>query len=264
METIIHELTPHDWARPLIDNINRNGGVTRQNKALLFELRFAYNLHQNEILCRYEVEGEGESTVDFGFVSQDQSWFVELMRLEETVAAQEATQTWTNEDGIPWFKKILSSAADNNRHSEEGETLKAVERICQKCEKDGRPHKFRLLDDGFNVILVDFRTFLNGGDDADKVHIGLGGEFLRHPFFKRFWEGRLISGVFNEQTCVRGAREARERIHFIGFVNEQEYDLEEFGNSTRFIANPFLFQDVGKMRATIDTWPLQPAIVLNN
>jgi hypothetical protein len=38
----------------------------------------------------------------------------------------------------------------------------AVQRICQKLEKDGKPHKFPALSGKTHVLLVDFRTFKNG------------------------------------------------------------------------------------------------------
>ncbi|GLS22041.1 hypothetical protein GCM10007874_50580 [Labrys miyagiensis] len=41
-----------------------NGGLVRDNKALLFELRFAHALRSAGIAPRYEVPGEGQSTLD--------------------------------------------------------------------------------------------------------------------------------------------------------------------------------------------------------
>ena len=112
------------------------------------------------------------------------------------------------------------------------------------------------------MILVDFRSFLNGGDDYDRLHVGLGGNFVPETY-QRTWEGRLISGVFGLGTNVRGAAEIRERIHFIGFVEEQSYQVGEFAQVTRFIANPNLFASNEEIHEAIDKWPLQPAVVLN-
>lgn len=41
-----------------------NGGLVRDNKALLFKLRFAHALRSPAIAPRYEVSGEGQSTLD--------------------------------------------------------------------------------------------------------------------------------------------------------------------------------------------------------
>ena len=263
MGTIIRELTAQEWARPIINDINANGGLTHANKTRFFELRFGYALHQAGIAPRYEIAGVGASTLDFGFTSDGQRWRVELMRLEETAAVQRATHAHVDADGIPWSGRVLSSNAEDRRESEEGETLKAVQRICQKCERDGQPHKFPPPDGAYHAILVDFRTFLNGGDAYDRVHVGLGGEFVPEAFCRRYWEGQLIAGVFSPRNPLRGAPEARQRVHFIGFVKEDAYQSGGFRPATQFVGNPNLFSDADAVDAAIGTWPLQPIRVLN-
>jgi hypothetical protein len=263
VDSIARELAAVEWARPLLADINKHGGLTRANKARFFELRFGYALQQAGIAPHYEVQGEGQSTVDFGFSCGGQDWLVELMRLEETQAVKEATHTRVDEDGIPWTGLSLSTNAEKPSQSTEGETLKAVERICQKCERDGRPHKFPAPDGAYHAILVDFRTFINGGDAHDRIHVGLGGEYVQNEFCRLAWDGNLISGVFNERTPSRGATEARARVHFIGFVNEKKFEPGAFAGATQFIANPYLLATATDVRAAIRTWPLQPTIVLN-
>src|SRR6266436_1426963 len=80
-QTILPELANQPWAQPLVAGIKDNGGLTRVNKDRLFELRFAYALHRAGITLRYEIPGEGKSTIDFGFASQGRPWAVELLRL---------------------------------------------------------------------------------------------------------------------------------------------------------------------------------------
>jgi hypothetical protein len=70
-------------------------------------------------------------------------------------------------------------------------------------------------------------------------------------------------GVFDPRTPVRGAQYARERVHFLGFVNELAFGPGTFGAATQFIANPVLFADAREARDAIATWPLQPARLLN-
>ncbi len=263
VDGILRELADVEWARPLLTDIKRHGGLTRANKTRFFELRFGYALHQAGIKPRYEVPGEGQSSLDFGFSYGGQDWLVELMRLEETQAVRDATQTHVDDDGIPWASLQLSTNAENPTHSTEGETLKAVERICQKCERDGRPHKFPAPGSAYHAILVDFRTFINGGDIHDRIHVGLGGEYVGEEFCRLRWEGELISGVFNERTAVRGAREARERVHFLSFVHETEFADGGFAAGTQFIANPYLFAEAAAVQRAIAAWPLEPARVLN-
>jgi len=259
---IIENVKEEDWARALLRRIEENGGLISANKSLLFELRFAFALRQAGAEPRYEIPGEGETTLDFGFAAGDQQWAVELMRLEETNAAKAATGFKIIDRGR-WFSRILSSMAADRRQSEEGETLKAVERICQKCEADGAPAKFPIPGDALHLLLIDFRTFLHGGDDYDKIHVGLGGEFLKSEFHKRYWDGKLISGVFSNDNPVRGAEFIRERVHFLGFVNEKKYTDEEFSNATVYIANPHLFNSVEQAQASLSAWPLKPATLLN-
>jgi hypothetical protein len=65
-----------------------------------------------------------------------------MMRLEETDAVQAASTMEKFADGAVMVRRHLSTDAKDSRQSEEGETLKAVERICQKFESGGKPHKF--------------------------------------------------------------------------------------------------------------------------
>ncbi len=223
---IIGELERESWAEPLLRDIADAGGLAQANKAKFFELRFGHALHQAGIAPQYEIEGEGSSTLDFGFTSSGQSWLVEMMRLEETEAVQRATELTIAPDGVVWSEQMLSTDAADQTQSEEGETLKAVQRICQKCERDGRPHKFPQPDGRLHALLVDCRTFLHGGDAYDRIHIGLGGEYVAEPLCRRYWEGQLISGAFNPLTPVRGAKHARTRVHFLGFINEVSGDMK--------------------------------------
>jgi hypothetical protein len=262
MEEVVTALSAHAWARPMLEALSGNGGIRRENKALRFELRFAHELMLAGVEARYEIPGEGLSTIDFGFATAGQPWAVELMRLEETQAVRKATTSRVDEDGVVWSGRILSTAAKDDRQSEEGETLKAVERICQKCERGGQPHKFRAPADALHMILVDFRSFLHGGDDHDRVHVALGGRCVGEHY-RRFWKGKLISGVFDADTDLKGSREARERVHFLGFVNEKDYRAGGFAAALRLVANPHLFETAEQAKATIATWPLGPVTVLN-
>ncbi len=263
MESVLDELADTPWAKPLVDNINDTGGLTGDNKAKLFELRFGYGLHRAGIQPRYETAGEGRSTLDFGFTSAGRDFLVEMMRLEETDAVRAATTAEEFTDGAVMVSRHLGTNAEDARQSEEGETLKAVERICQKFESGGKPHKFPPPGPATHVLLVDFRTFLNGGDTWDRVHVGLGGECVPSELHRRYWKNNLISGVFSPKTNLRGAAEARERLHFIGFVNENSYEAGAIGPAIQFIANPQLFKTSDEARAALAGWPLGEPDILN-
>jgi hypothetical protein len=277
-QQILYEMTGVAWVDPIIDRIKRNGCLTRENidrlrielgewkleerllqlKDTLFELRFAHALHQASITAKIEIPGEAKSKIDFGFVSKGQQWAVELMRLGETKAVKAATTSWPIEDGVRLTSLILSTHADDLTESLETETFNAVRRICQKCERGGQQHKFPVPKDAFQVLLVDFRTFaMNGGDDHDVLHVALGAKYVEEQF-RCYWKGHPITGVFDERTVLSGAAEARERVHFLGFVRGHAYNAGGFTTNTYFVPNPHLFQDSIAVRAAIATWPLQP------
>lgn len=257
VRTIMDELRDVTWAKPLLASIRDSGGLVHANKAKFFELRFGYALHGASVTPQYEIDGEGGSTLDFGFAAGGQSFRVELMRLEETDAARQATHAGTDAAGVEWSSRSLSSNNDDKRQTEEGETLKAVQRICQKCERAGKPYKFPAPDGAVHVLLVDARTLFHGCDGHDRVHIALGGEFVSEPMARRYWEGTLISGAFSPRTKVRGAAQMRERVHFLGFVGEESYAPGEIPQVSHFIANPNLFRDEDEAAAAFAAWPLR-------
>jgi len=263
VQTIMDELKDQAWAAPILAGIRDNGGIVQANKDRMFELRFAYALHRQGIAPQYESPGEGQSTIDFGFANKGQRWRVEMVRLGETQAVRDATGSSVDSDGTFWTGRVLRTDAQDPKQSLEGETLKAVERICQKCESKGRPHKFPVPDGAYHAMLVDFRTFSsNGGDVHDRIHVALGAAGVAERY-RLFWDKRPITGVFSNETKVRGAAQARDRVHFLGFVRESAYRPGEFAAATQFIVNPQLFADGAAARAAMATWPLQPAHLVN-
>ena len=158
MKAIVAELGGVTWAREILHEVEQNGGLVGKNMARFFELRFGYALHEKGIAVEYEIPGEGFSTLDFGFTSRNQRWKVEMMRLLETKAAKEATTAEVHDDGTQIKKRILSSTNKDTKQSAEGETLAAIQRICQKCEQGGKPHKFETPDKAFHVPRADCPT----------------------------------------------------------------------------------------------------------
>jgi hypothetical protein len=262
VQAIMDELRDQAWSAPLLAGIRDNGGITQANKDRMFELRFGYALDRAGVVPHYEIPGEGQSTIDFGFTNAGQRWRVEMVRLGETQAVKDATGSSVDADGIPWTGRLLRTDAEDPKQSLEGETLKAVQRICQKCEFKGRAHKFPVPDGAYHAMLVDFRTFMNGGDIHDRLHVALGADAVAAQY-RLFWDKQPITGVFSKETKVRGATQVRQRVHFLGFVRESAYTAGEFAAATQFIANPELFADGAAARAAIATWPLQPARLVN-
>jgi hypothetical protein len=85
---------------------------------------------EQAVVPEYEIPGEGQSTIDFGFTNEGQRWRVEMVRLGETQAVKLATDSTVDADGIPWTGRLLRTDAEDPKQSLEGETLKAVQRIC--------------------------------------------------------------------------------------------------------------------------------------
>jgi hypothetical protein len=259
---IMAELAGTTWAKPLLAEIEAAGGLKTENKAKLFELRFGHALQGAGIAPQYEVPGDGDSRIDYGFSSGGREFLVEMMRLEETDAVRAATTTKSFDDGATIMASHLHSNADDARQTPEVETLMAVQRICQKLEKDGKPHKFPPPAEKTDVLLFGFRTFKNGGDVWDRLHVGLGGGSVP-DVSKNDFQGRLVSGVFDAKTTLKGAAEARERLHFVGFVNEKSYEDGSFGSAIQFVANPNLFKTEEDARAALAGWPLGPPDIIN-
>jgi hypothetical protein len=67
MGVVMSQLAGVPWAKPLISDIEADGGLKGENKAKLFELRFGHELHGAGIQPQYEVPGEAKSTIDYGF-----------------------------------------------------------------------------------------------------------------------------------------------------------------------------------------------------
>lgn len=62
---------------------------------------------------------------------------------------------------------------------------------------------------------------------------------------------------------MKGAVEARERVHFIGFVNERAYGDGSFGAAVQFVGNPDVFQSAEEARDALSGWPLGRPDILN-
>ena len=58
-------------------------------------------------------------------------------------------------------------------------------------------------------------------------------------------------------------KQARERVHFLGFVDEQAYESGLIGPATEFIVNPHLFETAAEARTTLASWPLEHGRILN-
>ena len=199
---------------------------------------------------------------------------LELMSLGETDAARAAT--WS---GGHRFGRILRSSSppemgqplmgpaeltgwrNARKQSEEGDVLQAIERILSKVARhDGTPKKFPPPSTGiYNLLVVDVREFLNGGDEWDYRMLAHGSGSVPTDY-GRTWiadDGTVhpIRGLFDPKLSSHRAKVFRERVHFVSFISEKTYAPHEIADKCRYFENPALFGRVSPAGHVISTFP---------
>jgi len=270
----IKSLSSQGWAIPILANLDRAGGIKIETMPLLFEIRFAAALLRAGVVPAYEAEGIGRTTVDFLFGEQPR-WLVELFSLGETEAARAAT--WS--DGTTFGRLLTSPKAPGtaevgldqeervrwrreSAQSEEGEIVKAVERIIAKATNaDSAPTKFPPPGgDTFSMLVVDSRSLLNGGDCYDRREIAFGSEAIphqwRHNWIASDGTALPIRGVFDPKNQSRRAQSFRDRVHFLVFIAEKSYATDEIAKTARHKANPRFFEGETDASVSLRMFPL--------
>ena len=258
----IESLRQLEWARPLIHRVEEAGGLVPEAMPLLFEARFAYELHQAGIAPQYEYRaGVGGSTVEFR-ISGSRDWLIELVSIRASDAAKAAIRR----TGLV-YQQMLSTDAPDRSQSEEAEMITAQQKIGEKVFADGQPTKFPPPDgSAIHAIMVDMRGYLDeGGDvfDYRQIAFGAAGIPPSHRELVHYWEpepGRRIpiAGLFEESCPLRASQLIRERIHFIGFVRELMYTEGEIQNTAYYPANPHLLNSEPEAERAFETFPLRP------
>jgi hypothetical protein len=255
-------------AKPILDRLRigkDNRELYRENplkpseKSFLFEIRFAHSLAIAGVTAEYEHgTGVGNTTVDFK-VNLDPPWLVELVSLHESEAFKEACFTSGELHGF-----LLSTNATDPRKSEEGEILKAQERIGNKlCDEKQKPIKFPKPNGAIHLLMVDARGFLGDGfgDKADWRQIAYGPHGLEDHLI-RFWtnpktgQSAPIRGLFEKNCPILAARVIQERLHVIGFVCERTFEPGEIKEQAFYCCNSALFEDEEKVKTVMSQWPL--------
>ena len=255
----IAELSAVDWAHPLLARLERAGGLTRENMPLMFEVRYAQELHRAGVTARYEFPaGVGDSTVEFR-LDTDPAWLVELVSVRTSDAVKRATR----QVGLT-YEQLLRRTPEDPGMSEEAEMITAEQKIGEKVFADGKPTKFPAADGTLRVILTDIRGYLDeGGDvyDYRQMAYGAAGIPVGNEWLIHYWErekGRFttIKGLFERHNPLRASRYIQERIHFLGFVKENEFYDGEIKNVGYYLANWHLFSTEQQVRQAYETYPL--------
>jgi hypothetical protein len=260
------------WAKPVLARLKRAGGIKPENMPLMFEVRFAAELHRAGVTAQYEFPaGVGKSTVEFR-LNTEPSWLIELVSVRASNAARRATR----QVGQLYYEQLFYPTPEDPGKSEEGEMIIAQRKIGEKVFSRGHPTKFPPGDGSIRLILTDIRGYLDeGGNPEDYWEMAYGWRVLKR-FSPKHWEamvhrwrgrdGRVepIKGLFEKGNPLRAAQLIRERIHFLGFVKEEGFSEREIQKKSLFLANPELFATQGEAESTYSTYPLATVLILRS
>lgn len=169
-ERAIAELSAVPWARSLLARLNDAGGIRSENMPLMFEVRFAQELHREGMTAEYEfAAGVGDSTIEFRLPTTP-PWLIELLSVRTSDAAKRAIR----KVGMI-YEQLLGPIPEDPARSEGGEMITAEQKIGEKVFANGRPTKFPALDGSLRLILTDIRGYLDeGGDVLDYRQMAYG------------------------------------------------------------------------------------------
>lgn len=252
------------WAAQLLARLDTSKQTKDQDRALLFEIRFAYSLYQAGHVAQYEYAGGvGTSTIDFRVVTRDYEWLIELVSLFESDAVKGAT-----EQIGPFQKLVLHNALGfDDPASEAGEMIKAEEKIGEKVFTRGSPTKFSEPSNAIHVIATDMRGYLGIGahvidnDDYRQIAYGPAGIPDHHV---QWWGGNPVKGLFQKDNPTRAAKYARERVHILAFICEREYAPTEICSAVLCAPNPTLFPSTEQIRAVLNQCPVRVGSLCDN
>ena len=273
-QEVANELKKVDWAKDILNDIKIKRALEvdvqsdlyniREAKAALFELRFAYAIHNAGLTAKYEVKpfepGQGNSSIDF-FVDDSKTqkkWLFELTSLSTSDAVKENTHQEGN------FTSYLSNSSPYKNSPEVRDIIKAQNAIFGKiCDKNGNLIKFpKPITNRYNVIVVDMRSFNSGMSDLDDYILIAYGNKEAFQYYQQYWidqNGKKndIKGVFDKLHPDPRGRCIRDRIHAIAFIKEKRYFVGEINNNdendkcrVKLLINPKLVKNSRKL------WPL--------
>ncbi len=253
-EIVLQELQHVEWAASLLTRINTAGGLKSETMPLLFEARYAYELHLTHREAIYEhPSGVGTSTVDFQVVG-DPPWLIELVSVRESQGLQRAEFQMGELSGYH-----LQSGSTDPYQSPEAEMIIVQMKIGEKVLTKGIPTKFPQASEMIHMILVDMRSYLwLGGDLADYRQIAYGADGIP-PELTHYWQGQPIKGLFEDipNHPLHAATLIRERIHFLGFIAENEYKRGEIRERAYCLPNPHLLKTENAQIKAYLSYPLR-------
>jgi len=271
-ERAIETLGNVPWAKPVLARLRRAGGIKPENMPLMFEVRFAEELHRAGVTAEYEFPaGVGKSTVEFR-LNTAPTWLIELVSVRTSDAARRATR----QIGPLYFEQFFHPKPEDPGRSEEGEMITAEQKISEKVLSGRRPTKFPPRDGSLRLILTDMRGYLDeGGKPEDYYEMAYGWRVLAR-LSPDHWEvmvhrwtgqdGRVepIKGLFEPRNPLAAAQLIRERIHFLGFVKEEKFSDNEIRQMSLLLPNPELFATQREVESAYSTYPLATLPILRS
>ena len=256
---VIDELNVIPWAKPIIKCFNERGGYCSENMAIMFELRFAYELYKAGFSPQYEYNAnQGNSTIDFKIETKNSNWLIELVSIRTSNAAKRAIK----KVGENEYQQILSSEF-LDKQTEEDEMITAIQKIGEKVyQKNNGVIKFPLTQPNtFQMIFVDARGYLdNGGDGYDYMQMAWGKNGMPPDciHYTRTKDGKMeyIKGIFEESCPIDSSKYVRELIHYLGFVCENEFQFSEIKESTFYFYNHNLMS-AEEAKIVFESFPLK-------
>ncbi len=152
MEVVLADPKNVSRASPLIDSIDKQGGIQPETQPLLFEARIARELHRQGIQFDYEHEARDGETKSIDFrIGGDPGFLIEVVSLRTSEGVKEASY---DQDG--WFGFWMSSYNLDDKvlekQSEESEITVAQGKLVEKVQKFPEPQPGRL-----HIIVADVR-----------------------------------------------------------------------------------------------------------
>jgi hypothetical protein len=258
------------WAQGLLKAVKDRGGIKAENSEMLFEVRFALELHKAGVEADYEYgTGIGDSKVDF-HLKGDREWLIEIVSLRESKAVRDAT--WEDAES---YEALLLPSNPADLRTLAGEMISVQRRIGEKVLKKEQITKFPVpaSNGPVHVIIADMRGY-TGEDPTLAAGYNFRPEYLQIAYGKkglptdqlendppllRFWNGQPVKGLFEESNPTRSTKLIQERIHFVGFVYEKRYCEGSIPNELFMCPNLALFFDNRiEARRVYDSFPLRP------
>jgi hypothetical protein len=252
------------WAKPVLARLRQAGGIRPENMPLMFEVRFAEELHRAGATAEYEFyAGIGKSTIDFRLKTEP-GWLTELVSIRTSNAARRATR----QVGPLYYEQLFRLTPEDPGTSVQGEMITAQQKIGEKVLSRSGPTKFPPLDGSLRLILTDMRGYLDErGRFEDYYEMAYGWRSLKR-LFPDHWEvlvhtwtgpdGRVepIKGLFETENPLAAAKLIRERIHFLGFIKEEKFSDNEIREYCLLLSNPTIFANQSAAQSAYSTFPL--------